>query len=117
MADLRQLHPGLIPWAKWLLEVGRYYDSRLVVTSGFRDISKQAKLYEKWMSGESLIPAAPPGLSMHQFGLAWDMARMGIDPMTDDLLFWLGALWHAVGGQWGQARDPVHFQVVMGANK
>jgi len=111
VASLNGLHPQLIPWAKWLLEVGRYYDSRLVVTSGFRDMSKQAELYQRWLRGESEIPAAPPGRSMHNYGLAFDLARLGINPMQDELLPWLGSLWGAVGGRWGSASDPVHFQV------
>lgn len=53
---------------------------------------------------------------MHNYGLAFDLARIGINPVGDELLLWLGGLWHAVGGQWGQARDPVHFQVVTGGN-
>ena len=114
MASLNQLHPQLIPWAKWLLEVGRYYDSRLVVTSGFRSMSNQQRLYDKWLSGESQIPAAPPGKSLHQYGLAFDLARLGIDPFQDDLLQWLGEVWVAIGGSYGGAgtgADPVHFQV------
>ncbi len=111
MASLNGLHPGLIPWAKWLLEVGRYYDSRLVVTSGFRDMSKQAELYQKYLAGESLIPAAPPGRSLHNYGLAFDMARLGINPLEDQLLIWLGLLWQNVGGSHGSRQDPVHFQV------
>ncbi len=116
MSKLNELHPRLVPWAKWLLEVGRYYDSRLVVTSGFRDLSKQRELYEKWLSGQSQIPAAPPGKSLHNYGLAFDLARLGLDPMEDRLLQWLGSLWDQVGGQWGQSRDPVHFQVRLGGS-
>ena len=111
MATLNQLHPQLVPWAKWLLAVGRYYDSRLVVTSGFRDMSKQAKLYDAWQRGQSQIPAAPPGKSLHNYGLAFDLARVGIDPLNDPLLKWLGSVWVHVGGSYGGERDPVHFAV------
>ncbi len=38
------------------------------------------------------------------------MARIGIDPLNDPLLNWLGAVWEYWGGRWGGARDPVHFQ-------
>lgn len=111
MADLNRLNPQLIPWAKWLLEVGRYYDSRLVVTSGFRDSKKQAQLYERWVSGASAIPAAPPGRSLHNYGLAFDLARLGVDPFEDPLLQWLGSLWSQLGGVYGGVTDPVHFGV------
>ena len=111
MASLDQLNVQLIPWAKWLLEVGRYYDSRLVVTSGFRDMKKQAELYERWVSGLSEIPAAPPGRSLHNYGLAFDLARLGVDPFEDQLLVWLASLWSRVGGIPGGVTDPVHFGV------
>jgi len=113
VADLRKLHPQLVPAARYLYAVGKYYDPLLVVTSGFRSASKQAKLYAKWRSGESQIPAAPPGRSLHGYGLAFDLARIGKDPFTDPLLNWLGAVWTHWGGQYGGQRDPVHFQVRM----
>lgn len=116
MATLNGLHPQLIPWAKWLRDIGRYYDSRLVVTSGYRDPMKQAQLYDAWVKGESAIPAAPPGRSLHQYGLAFDLARLGVPALEDPLLQWLGAVWQQVGGQYGGPSDPVHFQVVRTAN-
>ena len=114
MATLRELDVRLKPWAEWLLEVGRYYDSRLVVTSGFRDSMKQAQLYERWVSGASAIPAAPPGRSLHNYGLAFDLARLGVDPFEDPLLVWLGSLWSQLGGVHGGRTDPVHFGVRVG---
>lgn len=113
MADLRLLHPQLVPVARYLYAIGKYYDPLLVVTSGFRSASKQEQLYRKWLSGESQIPAAPPGQSLHGYGLAFDLARIGKDPLNDPLLNWLGAVWESWGGRYGGARDPVHFQVRM----
>jgi len=111
MADLKTLHPQLIPAARWLYAVGKYYDPLLVVTSSFRSRAKQARLYSAYKRGESKIPAAPPGRSLHGYGLAFDLARIGKDPFSDPLLNWLGQVWEQVGGQYGGARDPVHFQV------
>ena len=113
MADLRTLDPRLVPAARYLYAVGKYYDPLLVVTSSFRSSSKQEKLYRKWLSGESKIPAAPPGLSLHGYGLAFDLARIGMDPFTDPLLNWLGRVWESWGGRYGGQHDPVHFQVRM----
>lgn len=110
MASLRTLHPQLQPWAEWIYSIGKYYDSRLVVTSVRRSRSEQAKLYQRYLSGKSLIPAAPPGGSLHEYGLSFDMARLGIDPLGDPLLLWLGDIWERVGGRYGGSRDPVHFQ-------
>lgn len=110
MADLNTLDYRLVPWAKYLLSLGKQYDGRLVATSARRSVAKQTALYERWRSGRSNIPAAPPGGSLHQYGLAFDLARIGKDPLTDPLLNWLGAVWEHWGGRWGGIRDPVHFQ-------
>ena len=113
MADLRLLDARLVPSARYLYAIGKYYDPLLVVTSGYRSWAKQAKLYQKWLSAESQIPAAPPGRSLHGYGLAFDLARIGKDPFTDPLLAWLGQVWTSWGGRYGGQRDPVHFQVRM----
>jgi len=110
MADLNTLDRRLVPWAKYLYQLGKQYDGRLVVTSSLRSSSKQARLYQAYLSGESKIPAAPPGRSLHEHGLAFDLARLGEDPLADPLLAWLGAVWESWGGKWGGIRDPVHFQ-------
>lgn len=110
MASTRDLDPWFRPYADWLVRVGQHYDSRLVVTSGRRSPAKQRRLYENWKSGRSRIPAAPPGQSLHQRGLAIDIARIGVDPLSDPLLAYLGRLWTYYGGRHGGARDPVHFQ-------
>jgi len=48
---------------------------------------------------------------LHEKGLAFDMARSGVDPFKDELLQWLGHVWTSVGGNVGGATDPVHFSV------
>ena len=111
MADLRTLDRRLHPWARWLYQTGKQYDGRLVVTSAYRSMAKQQRLWDRWQSGQSSIPAARPGRSLHQYRLAFDLARIGIDPHGDELLAWLGALWESVGGRYGGTRDPVHFDV------
>ena len=111
MATLRGLNPALRPWAEWLYKLGKYYDSRLVVTSGFRSSRKQGQLYQRYLSGKSPIPAAPPGQSLHERGLAFDLARSGVDPFQDELLHWLSHVWKQIGGGVGGERDPVHFSV------
>jgi len=110
VADLGTLHPELIHYAKYLYKIGKYYDQKLVVTSARRSSSKQALLYARWKQGLSDIPANRPGTSLHEYGLAFDLARIGVDPLADPLLNWLGAVWTSWGGRWGGERDPVHFQ-------
>jgi len=110
MADLNTLQPALIPWAKWILAVGKYYDGRFVVTSARRDSAKQRELWLAWKAGKSDIPANAPGTSLHEFGWAFDLARIGIPALGDPWLLWLGKVWEYYGGRHGGTRDPVHFQ-------
>lgn len=110
MANLNTLEPHLVPWAKWILAVGRQYDGRLVTTSARRSSAKQARLYDLYIRGQSKIPANRPGTSLHEYGLAFDLARIGKEPLGDPLLAWLGRVWEYYGGRHGGERDPVHFQ-------
>ena len=111
MATLAGLNPQLRPWAEWLYKLGKQYDSRLVVTSGYRSFRKQQELYDRWLRGLSPIPAAAPGRSLHQVGLAFDLARSGVPPQGDELLHYLGHVWSELGGRAPVAKDPVHFSV------
>lgn len=90
--------------------MGKQHDGRLVVTSARRSSAKQAELRRRWEMGLSKIPANRPGTSLHELGWAFDMARIGKDPLADPLLVWLGSWWEYYGGRWGGSRDPVHFQ-------
>lgn len=98
--------------AEVLVEVARQAGLGPVVTSTRRSRTKQAALYRRFLEGKSRLPALPPGRSLHEHGLAFDMvlARGG-----DEGLRALGELWKSWGGQWGgDARigyDPVHFQL------
>jgi len=111
MASISTLHVGLQPWARWILNAGRVHQGKLVVTSARRSSAKQAKLRQAWERGLSKIPANRPGTSLHEFGLAFDLASMGIDPFDDPVLPWMGYWWEHYGGRWGGKRDPVHFQI------
>lgn len=101
MASLSGLRPHFRPWAEGLLRVARLYELSPHVTSGFRSVEKQRRLYEKYLRGEHPLPVAPPGKSMHNYGLAFDM--------ISDNNPWLGKVWEFWGGRYGGQRDPVHF--------
>lgn len=112
MPSLRSLDARLVPAAQWIYRVGRYYDPRLVVTSARRSRTDQARLYARYLRGETQLPAAPPGTSQHELGWAFDMARLGIPAANDGYLLWLGWIWETyVGGRHGGTADPVHFGV------
>jgi len=110
MPSLAGLIPELRPAAQWLADYGRSLDPHLRVTSVRRGYVEQAKLYDRYRRGESILPAAPPGHSKHEHGLAFDMARVNADPRSDQLLAYLGAIWTEIGGTWHPS-DPVHFEV------
>lgn len=111
MASLSTLQPWLQPWANWIFRYGQTLDGKLVITSARRSTADQIRLYNRYIHGESEIPAAVPGKSRHEYGEAFDMAQLGVDVFESRLLPWLGRWWVHYGGLYGGARDPVHFGV------
>lgn len=106
MSVLDTLDPALRDAAKWLVDVARIAGLRPVVTSARRSSKKQAQLYDRYMRGLSPYPAAPPGTSKHERGLAFDVT---VQPLS--ALSALGSLWESIGGRWGgRFKDPVHFE-------
>lgn len=95
------LHPEFRPWARWIYGVALDNGLQPRVTSTYRSISRQARLYNEYRAGRRELPAAPPGRSLHNFGLAFDMVAINLPG--------LGHVWQGVGGRWGGERDPVHF--------
>lgn len=76
------------------------------VTSTYRSYQQQARLYRRYLSGLSPFPAAPPGRSLHERGLAFDM-------VVNDQRYYrpLGELWERMGGRWGgRFNDEIHFE-------
>lgn len=110
MAGTRGLQPAFKPYAElllnWLRGQGSYR-----VTSGRRSHAEQVQLYNRWLRGDpSIMTPALPGHSQHERGWAVDLADPRIPPKEDGTLFALGEWWRSVGGVWGGAADPVHFE-------
>jgi len=104
--SLTRLQPWLTPYAEWLVWAAPYVGARSVrITSVTRSRAQQALLYRRFLAGQSRFPAAPPGRSMHEFGLAWDMVTEPFSALDS-----VGALWKLVGGTWSP-KDRVHFGV------
>lgn len=101
--DTSALDPRFKPWADYLLAVIARAGGTARVTSTYRSPSLQAKLYQDYRAGRSVLPAAPPGQSKHQYGLAVDVV---ISPSS--WTPYIGAWWRQLGGEW-DASDPVHF--------
>lgn len=102
--SLKGLQPFLQPYAAWLVSVVPSAGARSYrITSVRRSRAQQLALYRNWQAGRSSFPAAPPGRSKHEFGLAFDMVT---EPFS--ALHTLGAWWQQRGGEWSRT-DPIHF--------
>jgi hypothetical protein len=101
--SLAGLDRRLRPYAELLLSFARSLGATVRITSVRRTRAKQAQLYARYLRGLSPFPAAPPGQSLHEHGLAWDMVT---EPYG--ALFELGKIWRSWGGTWSE-RDPIHF--------
>ena len=108
MPDVRSLQPWLVPYAEYLLVVAAYNRLPVQVTSVRRSSVAQGRLYRRYLAGLSDLPAAPPGTSMHELGLAFDLVVSGDYRGPSQAA--LGAFWKTMGGQWFPS-DPVHFFV------
>jgi len=98
------LHPELRPAAEALLQLAQESGVRVYINSVRRSRAQQAKLYARYLRGQNPYPVAPPGTSLHELGLAFDISTY------PDVLPQLGAIWRSWGGRWSPA-DRVHFSV------
>ena len=102
---LSGLLPELQPWAEYLVRALRESGYRVQVTSVYRSPAAQARLYRRFLAGESMFPAAPPGRSTHEWRIAFDLK---IDPSSGYAI--AGRIWESWGGRWGgRFSDPIHF--------
>jgi hypothetical protein len=102
--SLNTLQPFLQPYARWLVSAAPYAGARSVrITSVWRSRAEQQQLWDNYRAGRSTYPAAPPGSSKHELGLAWDMVTEPYSALST-----LGAWWIRIGGEWS-SKDPIHF--------
>jgi len=101
MPNFAKLNPHFKPYAKALYHVARKNGLHPVFTSGFRSIRRQTELYDRFLRGEHPFPVAPPGHSLHNYGLAMDL--------VSDNNEWLGKVWEHWGGRYGGTSDWIHF--------
>lgn len=88
------------------MAVAQYNGLEPRITSTFRSVAEQRRLYRAYLAGRHPLPVAPPGRSMHNYGLAIDLVARNLER--------LGAWWRSIGGIWGGPSDPVHFSVRIG---
>lgn len=119
MPSLTTLDPRLRPRAEaFFSKASRFVGGGLVVTSARRSLQEQQRLYQAAQAGQNNgLPVARPGTSDHEVGLAWDMARLSVEPFSDRTLAILGWAWvHYWGGRWSP-KDPVHFAAPASASR
>lgn len=105
----QSLNARLKPFAVALLQVALLLEPRAYFASGKRSAATQRKLYLDWISGRSRYPAAAPGTSKHERGLAFDLGGLSPSQLRD-----IGGVWESWGGRWGgrfSSPDPIHFEV------
>lgn len=96
-------HRSVRPYFRWLVDVADALGLDPRVTSTIRSRAEQQRLYDNYLRGQSQFPAAPPGSSLHERGLAIDLVS------RDNAL--LGRVWrHYVGGRWSPS-DAVHYDL------
>lgn len=103
-SSLEALIPELQQPARELFNVASYAGVRPQITSTLRTHSEQARLYKRFLAGNSKYPAAAPGTSAHEYGYAFDMIVNG-----DQNQFDLGTVWKSWGGVWHES-DNIHFE-------
>src|SRR5262249_38184555 len=110
-AALALLDERFRPIAQVWYEVCEDVGLQPIITSTKRSVQEQAKLYAAGQSGRSPYPAAYPGTSLHEWGLAFDM-----EVTPHSALSVIGPLWQSIGlGKWGgyftrPKPDPIHFE-------
>lgn len=109
MATTSSLNPQLKPYADWLIRWAQSQGYRIQLTSTRRSREQQALLYQRYQRGLSSLPAAPPGTSDHEHGLAFDMVVNGDYHSPAQGV--VGEMWRRMGGRWAGSADPVHFAV------
>lgn len=69
---LRGLSPNVRAAGETALELARYFQVPVTVTSTYRSLQEQRRLRQLWEAGLSRFPANRAGDSAHNFGWAFD---------------------------------------------
>jgi hypothetical protein len=110
-ASISSLIPELQPFARQLLLVAGQAGLQPRITSTYRSVAEQTRLYRRFLAGQNPYPVAPPGHSAHEAGFAFDMMIMDAPGQMESDLADLGQVWESWGGIWGgHFKDPIHFE-------
>lgn len=108
MPDLMRVNHEVLARVQAMLRDARAAGFRSTITSGYRTVAEQRRLYEARQRGEHPLPVAPPGCSEHNWGVA-------VDLVTEIPARELEAVARYYGLRWAGPADPVHFGVFSGA--
>lgn len=107
MAALARIHPTLRAMVRDLQRIAAANGIRIRITSARRSRKTQWRLYRRFLLGQTPFPAAYPGTSKHERGLAVDLVAYPPERLKD-----LGHVWESWGGRWGgRFNDPIHFEI------
>ncbi len=102
---LNGLSPYFRPWVEWLVDFASAQGVTVTVISGYRTLEDQRRAASQAKAAGR--PAAKPGRSAHNFGMAVDLMAGANSSSADHE--WLMSVWRAVGGQF-YAGDRPHFE-------
>lgn len=103
--DVANLNPGM--WQNFTMMATEYNQrtgKTIDVNSGYRSYDLQNTLYNNWKAGKSTYPAAAPGHSLHNFGLAIDINKSQANELKRMGLLDKYGLSQPLGN------DPIHLQ-------
>lgn len=86
MISLRGLHPEVREVAEIAHAWAQYFGIPTTVTSTRRSRQEQHRLRDRYLRGLSRFPAAAPGNSAHEFGLAWDSVTLATHQENWDII-------------------------------
>ncbi|MEG2338743.1 MAG: M15 family metallopeptidase [Clostridium sp.] len=116
--DLSALHPHVKALAEKFLAKCKAAGLDVIVTQTLRTVAEQNELYAQGRTKPGkIVTKAKGGYSMHNYGLAFDIAikvKGKIDWDNEALYAKAGAIGQAVGLEWGGSwksfKDTPHFQ-------
>lgn len=100
------LNPEVARRMNLIVAEARRHGIRMSITSTWRSSAAQERLYREWVArGRTGLPAARPGLSTHEYGVAFDASFPRAAEAT------VAAIAARYGLKWFGPRDRVHFDV------
>ena len=114
---ISKLHPFIQQKAVRFILQAQALGIKLRVTSGFRSMAEQQKLYDQGRTTPgNVITNAKPGQSFHNYGLGFDVVEI-----KGGAALWNNPRWRSIGelgksfglywgGDWNGFKDKPHFQ-------